>query len=232
MPSPNHCDEAVGNSCDSDEQVNHSSFLFSDKRLTDLLSSENVGDISMNSANENNPLPESNEELILRLEAKLLSSDIQLQAEQNERIALHNQVELLMGEIDSLKKTDRTQKKKLKKLISENDKLRKDISRVSSTRKYAEINIDTAISTRCASSTQTDYNESHDEYTALKSKLVSITDSLLTALDDCMLRHRRARLTTVTYRPSHSPIALFLHQGPGRATLNLSSRFCYSGTQL
>ena len=28
-------------------------------------------------------------------------------------------------------------------------------------------------------------NESHDEYTALKSKLVSITDSLLTALDDC-----------------------------------------------
>ena len=100
MPSPNHCDEPVRNSCDNDEQINHGIFLFSDKSLTDLLSSENVGDISINSANVNNPLPESNEELLLRLEAKLLSTDIQLQAAQNERIALHNQVELLMGEID------------------------------------------------------------------------------------------------------------------------------------
>ena len=179
MPSRNHCDEHVRNSCDNDQQINHGNFLFSDKSLTDLLSSENVRDISINSANENNPLPESNEELILRLEA------IQFQAEQNERIALHNQVELLMGEIASLKKTDRTQKNELKKSINENDKLRKDISRFSGTRKHAERKIDTAISTRCASSTQTDYNESHDKYTALKSKLVSITDFLLTALDDC-----------------------------------------------
>ena len=174
----------MDNPCDNDEQINHGSFLVNDQSLTDLVMSENTGNISCISSKEQNSTSESNEDLILRLEAKLLSTNIELQAEKNERIALNNQVELLMCEIDSLKKNDRNQKNELKKMINENDKLRKDISRFSGVRKYAEKNIEGTMSARCERSTQTDDKELHARYTVLKSKLVNITDSLLTALDD------------------------------------------------
>ena len=127
MPSPSHCDDfnIEINPCDTDEHI-----LLTDRSLTDLLASADAGDHSNNSSHDKSTMPESNEEMILRLEAKLLATNIEIQAEINERISLQNQVELLMSEIDTLKKTDKNQKSEIKKLTNENDKLRKDISRL------------------------------------------------------------------------------------------------------
>ena len=104
MPSPSHCDDfnIEINPCDTDEHI-----LLTDRSLTDLLASADAGDHSNDSSHDKSTMPESNEEIILRLEAKLLATNIEIQAEINERISLQNQVELLMSEIDTLKKTDK-----------------------------------------------------------------------------------------------------------------------------
>ena len=180
MPSPSHCDDfnIEINPCDTDEHI-----LLTDRSLTDLLASADAGDHSNDSSHDKSTMPESNEEMILRLEAKLLATNNEIQAEINERISLQNQVELLVSEIDTLKKTDKNQKSEIKKLTNENDKLRKDISRVSGIRRHVEANLDTP--TRCAISTQTaETGDLYIKYNKLKSNLVGITESLISALDD------------------------------------------------
>ena len=177
MPSPSHSAEfdPMGNNKDR--------ILITDQSLTDLLAATDVRIPANDSSTENNTLSESKDQLILRLESKLLATNIELQAEIDEKISLQNQVDVLMAEIDSLKKTDKSQKNGIKKLMNGNDKLRKDISRVSGIRRYAERNTNTLNSDQCDNSTQTEeICDMYDKYTV--TKLVSITDSLLTALDD------------------------------------------------
>ena len=182
MPSPCHNVDFDPQNCPCD---NNDGALITDQSLTDLLAATDVTNFSNDSSNSNNSLPESNDQMILRLEAKLLATNIELQAEINEKNSLQNQVDILMAEMDSLKKIDKNQKNQLKKLMNENDKLRKEISRVSGIRRYTERNSDTLNSAQCDISIQTDnVGDLCDKYTALKSKLVGITDSLLTALDD------------------------------------------------
>ena len=66
--------------------------------------------------------------------------------------------------------------------MNENDKFKKDISRMSGIRQYTEINNDTLNSAQCDISIQT--SDLCDKYTTLKSKLMGITNSLLTQLDN------------------------------------------------
>ena len=66
--------------------------------------------------------------------------------EENKR--LKNHVEPLEAEIDRFKKTNNSQKAEIKKLISENDKLRKDLSRYQGIRKYC-IETDKAAQCSC-----------------------------------------------------------------------------------
>ena len=182
MPSPSH---GAGFDPQSNPGDNHDRILITDQSLTDLLAATDVGDPLNNSVNENITASESDDQMILRLEAKLLATNIELQAEINERNALQNQVDILMTEIDSFKKTDKNQKNEIKKLMNENEKLKKDISRVSGIRRFTERNADTLNSVHCDASSQADgIGNLCDKYTVLKSKLVGITDSLLTALDD------------------------------------------------
>ena len=65
---------------------------------------------------------DSNDRIVL-LESRLLASSIQLEGQTDENIRLKNVIQLLEKEIDSKKKTDKTQKneiKKLKALVTQN----------------------------------------------------------------------------------------------------------------
>ena len=131
MPSPNE-----------DINDNDVDILVSDQSLTDMLASH--------ADNQTEP----NDDLMVRMEAKLVASEIELQAERDERISLQHQVELLMSEIDNMKKTDKNKKCEIRKLLNENDKLKKDASKLSGIRKYtsAQNNVsgDKATQTTCA----------------------------------------------------------------------------------
>ena len=81
--------------------------------------------------------------MILRFEAKLLATNIELQAEINEKNYLQNQADIIMAEIGYLKRIDKNPKNQLKKCMNENDKFMKDISRMSGIRRYTERNNDT-----------------------------------------------------------------------------------------
>ena len=152
------------------------SILITDRSLTDMLASNTVHNDSQLPDNMN----ESQDEII-RLESKLLASEIELQYEKNERLSLQCQVELLMKEIDDFKKTDKHQKFQIKKLVNDNDKLKKEYSRVSGMRRFTDN--DKPVRNNVATQ-MGDIDDLAHKYDRLKSRLVGITDSLLTALDD------------------------------------------------
>ena len=122
--------------------------------------------------------------MILRLKAKLLATNIELQSEINEKL-LQNQVDILLAEIDSLKKIDKNKKNQLKKLMNKTTNLRKIYLECLASVGIPRENYHTSNSAQCKISIQTD-NVGYlcDDYTDLKSKLVGITDFLLTAVDD------------------------------------------------
>ena len=151
--------------------------LISDNSLTDLLAS--ADDLLNSSQAENHS--DSNDNEIIRLESKLVASEIELQGERDERIALQNQIELLMSEIDKMKKIDKNQKCEIRKLVNENDKLKKDVSKFSGIRKYT--NLQRSVNDNSTQTENTD-DVKLGKYESLKSKLVGITDSLLSALDE------------------------------------------------
>ena len=123
MPSPTDC---------ASDNVD---ILISYNSLTDLLAS---ADNLLNSSQAENH-SDSNVNEIVRLESKLVASEIELQGERHECIALQNQIELLMSEIDKMKKIDKNQKCEIRKLVNENDKLKKDVSKFSGIRKYTNL---------------------------------------------------------------------------------------------
>ena len=98
--------------------------LIGDKSLTDMLAS--VGEPR---SDGEHPSRESYQDAILRLEARVLAANIELQGVSDERNSLQQQIELLMTEIDKFKKVDKMQKLEIKKLTNDNDKLKRDISK-------------------------------------------------------------------------------------------------------
>ena len=79
--------------------------LISDNSFTDLLASADYWLYWSQAENHS----DSNDNEIVRLESKLVASEIELQGERDERLALQNQIKLLMSEIDKMKKIDKNQ---------------------------------------------------------------------------------------------------------------------------
>ena len=110
-----------------------------------------------------------------------------------------------MKEIDDLKKTDKHQKFQIKKLVNENDKLKKEYSRVSDMRRFTvnDKPVRNNVGTQMG-----DIDDLAHKYDRLKSRLVGITDSLLTALDDdddfTVVSKGKHNGFTPTLRPSTS----------------------------
>ena len=71
--------------------------LVSGQSLTEMLA-------PANKSSEAENLTESNDELIIRLEAKLVASEIELQTERDKRTSLQNQVDHLMLQINQTKR--------------------------------------------------------------------------------------------------------------------------------
>ena len=114
MPSPG--DKSVPELLwDRGDIDNNMSVLIDNRSLTDMLCSV---DKSHDSHSTN---PESSSDTILRLEAQVLAANIELHGVKQEHTALQLQLELLMTELDQLKKNDKSQKCAIKKLMNEND---------------------------------------------------------------------------------------------------------------
>ena len=190
MPSPNEQStpgvREWGVHCDPD-----ASMLVSDKSLTDMLAS--VGE-PMPDGEDQLSSGESNQDAMLRLEARVLAANIELQGVSNERAALQQQIDLLMTEIDKFKKLDKTQKFEIKRLNNENDRLKKDISKYSGMRRYTHRDTQSPV---VDNSLRNDADRAEcNSCNMLRSKLIGVTDSLVTALDE----HAASDFTVVTHR--------------------------------
>ena len=192
MPSPDQQSPCAP--LQKDLQKSSCSILDSNRSLTDMLASENI-DINQSKCTE------SHDDFVLRLEARIVAADIEIQGLRDERIALNNQVELLMLEIDSFKKTDKVQKNEIKKLTNDNDKLRRENSKYNGMRRYTEPVQHPSVSTESTPVHVSDHSKCM-KYDELRSKLISITDSLLGALAD---DHAADDFQTVRHKGRASP---------------------------
>ena len=79
------------------------------------------GQVSDTSSSVTNICPDR----IVRLKAYLVDTNLEFQCKKDECVSLQNQVDILIQEIDSYKKTDKNQKSEVKRLTNENVRLRK-----------------------------------------------------------------------------------------------------------
>ena len=138
MPSPSELTPRATDVADQDGA--NGSILISDQSLTELMASTNHTEKVMTDGQDANISGSVATDRIVRLEANLVAINLELQCKQDECVALQNQVEILMEEIDNFKRTDKNQKSEVKKLTNENDRLRKELSKHSGVRKYLTIN--------------------------------------------------------------------------------------------
>ena len=141
--------------------------------------------------------------MVLRLEAQAVAANIEIQGLRDERSALQNQVDLLISDIESLKKTNKVQKNEIKQLTNENDKLRREISKCTGLRRFTESAPNSPVSDEnTTDSTHKSDNAKCERYDELRIKLIAITDSLLGALDDqppedfTTVRHKRRAVSS------------------------------------
>ena len=88
--------------------------LLSERSLTEMLASD-TSQPSLTSSplrSQGDSTADSNDRIVL-LESRLLASSIQLEGQTDENIRLKNVIQLLEKEIDSKKKTDKTQKNEI-----------------------------------------------------------------------------------------------------------------------
>ena len=100
-----------------------------------------------------------------------------------------------MSEIDKMKKIDKNQKCEIRKSVNENDKLKKYASKFSGIRKYT--NLQRSVNDNSTQTENTD-DVKLGKYGSLQSKLVAITDSLLSTLDE------EDQGLNVIYNPMHT----------------------------
>ena len=162
--------------------------LLSERSLTEMLASDTPQPSLTSSPlrSQGDSTADSNDRIVL-LESRLLASSIQLEGQTDENIRLKNVIQLLEKEIDSKKKTGKTQKNEIKKLKNENDELRRQLSRFRGMRKFADV-ADKAVATDGMATNISDTD--NDELNVTKAKLcslrehmVSITTSMLSALE-------------------------------------------------
>ena len=174
MPSPSELTPRVADGAGQDGA--NGSILISDQSLTELMAStmNPRGQDSDTSSSVTNVCPDR----IVRLEANLVATNLELQCKQDECVALQNQVDILMQEIDSYKNTDKNQKSEVKRLTNENDRLRKELSKHNGVRKYFDNQPSQPEPPKVPD------QDLSSKYDNLRSKLTQITDSLVQALEE------------------------------------------------
>ena len=118
-----------------DPTSNDGSFLLTERSLTDMLASTSP----VNAANLNSHEDRcdcTSKERIIMLESQLTASVIACEGEVLENKRLLNYIELLEAELESKTKTEKRQKNEIKRLVTENDNLRKSLSRFKGIRIY------------------------------------------------------------------------------------------------
>ena len=130
--------------------------------------------------------PESSSDTIFRLEAQVLAANIELHGVKQEHTALQQQLELLMTELDKLKKNDKSQKCELKKTTDWNGTYHVWMACMAPD-KAVSAEADTAMIPA-------------EKCNKLPSELIEISDSLLIALD--------YELPSAQLTPHLSPIKL------------------------
>ena len=140
------------------------------RSLTEMLASAFQGETS-----PDNP---SLVEQVVMLESQLIHETMQLDLERKDNTSMRNQVQLLQCELEQSKKRSDKQKQEIKRLLGENDNLRRDLSWYNGMRRFAETGTQPVIDL-------TDELQSTKvKLQSLKEHMVDITSRMIVALEE------------------------------------------------
>ena len=115
---------------------------------------------------------------VVMLESQLIHETMKLDLERKDNTSMRNQVELLQCELEQNKKLSDKQKQEIKRLLGENDNLRRDLSRYNGMRRFAETGTQPVIDL-------TDELQSTKvKLQSLKEHMVDITSRMIVALEE------------------------------------------------
>ena len=117
---------------------------------------------------------------VVRLESQLIYGQLCLDREREEKTTLQKQLEILNAELKEYKKVNNKQKLEIKKMNSENDRLRRELSRHVGMRRFT----DTDARDDGNDTSFEDLHIAKAKFTSLKDHVVDITSRLIQALED------------------------------------------------
>ena len=169
-----------------DPTSNDGSFLLTERSLTDMLASTSP----VNAANLNSHEDRcdcTSKERIIMLESQLTASVIACEGEVLENKRLLNYIELLEAELESKTKTEKRQKSEIKRLVTENDNLRKSLSRFKGIRKYTGLtkstNTDEEIYPQSVTSHPRAHEADREKFEAFHRDMVNVATSMVYAFE-------------------------------------------------
>ena len=187
-----------------------------DRSLTDMLESAFSSDSAADS-NDTRCTSSSLVEQIVMIDSKLIHSEMKLEQQCADNISLKNQVELLHSELEQCQKSSNKQKQEIKKLMNENDRLRRDPSRFNGMRSFTE-------------STNADSSDIKHELDITKAKLTSLRENL-TGLSSRMIDvledgPTKTNKNNASDNNDHNdtPFTLVMHSKQGRRLLQQQHR--------
>ena len=182
-PSPVCGDQSMDSTTDSSTPIGDKSrdhvrsndeHVVHDRSLTEMLASALQMD-SQQVDTEDSLLDQ-----VVRLESQLIYGQLCLDREREEKTTLQNHLELLNAELKEYKKVNNKQKLEIKKMSSENDRLKRELSRHVGMRRFTDTDArddgnDTLLE---------DLHIAKAKFTSLKDHVVDITSRLIQALED------------------------------------------------
>ena len=130
---------------------------------------------------------------IISLEAHLTASEIRLEGEICENNRLRNYIELLESDIEDKKKTEKRQKSEIRRLMNDNDNLRKSLSRFNGLKKYTSVfkavNTDISSVKSPVPVLRPDQNDlPHQKLNDFRDKMVDIVSAMVGVIEESNLK--------------------------------------------
>lgn len=124
---------------------------------------------------------------LIELEAQLMAAQLQLEDERDASSRFKSHIELLEGEIDTYKKSQVSNKNEIKKLMTTNDNLRRELSRVQGIRRFTDAQSHSTVPAPeddICDSLRDELDITKVKLKSLKEHVMSITASMISALEN------------------------------------------------
>ena len=172
------------------------SFLLTDRSLTHMSASTNpVNELDLNSSEE--LCDGTAKRRLIMLESQLTASIIACEGETNENKRLRYYVELFESKLTNKTKMEKNQKNEIKRLMTDNDKLRKSLSRFKGMRKYVVVTkaTNTEMPSQDVACDPRVDETNREKFEIFQRKMINVATSMISAIEQFHSSEKNVHVT-------------------------------------